>query len=202
MQLSPLCVRCEPIQSTQRGVCWFHSKTPISWTIPKALWYSTELHWDIFLYSRFNHQYHFKRGRHLKFSVANWKNRPTSFDLLRKVVRGQVFGGHLLTPRWVRQNPDVPPTLAPNLMFQWTVLSVQNWPKNCWPWMTFLSRSNTGRRFFQFATEEFKCRPLLNLRKNLLCFLSLQHGKHDTTADELKSYPPISASSNCNPLTK
>ncbi len=54
----------------------------------------------------------------------------------------------------------VPTTLAPNLIFQWTVLAVQNWPKNCWPWMTFLSRSNTRRRFFQFATEEFKCRPL------------------------------------------
>ena len=174
------------------------------------------------------------RGRHFKFSVANWKNRPTSFDLLSKVVQGQFFLGHLLTPRWVRQKRNlgsrvmgtwrnrhpgsgliparcnwfrsssseilpnshrissqvgpifrpmvnltasgwnqkgsgylflhVPPTLAPNFIFQWTVLTVQNWPKNCWPWMTFLSRSNTGRQFFQFATEEFKCRPLMSCR--------------------------------------
>ncbi len=34
--------------------------------------------------------------------------------------------------------------------------------------MTFLSKSNTGRQFFQFATEEFKCRPLIcNRARNM-----------------------------------
>ncbi len=32
------------------------------------------------------------------------------------------------------------------------------------PWMTFLSRSNEGRRFFQFAIENFKRRPLTHSR--------------------------------------
>ena len=85
---------------------------------------------------------------------ATWRNRhPGSFLIPAEYLR---FHSSTSALPFLH----VPPTLAPNVMFQWTVLAVQNWPKNCWPWMTFLSRSNTGRRFFQFATEEFKCRPL------------------------------------------
>ena len=32
--------------------------------------------------------------------------------------------------------------------------------------MTFLSRSNESGRKFHFATENFKCRPLINKLKN------------------------------------
>ncbi len=39
------------------------------------------------------------RGRHLKFSMANWKNRRPSFDLLRKVIQGRPFLRWLLAPR-------------------------------------------------------------------------------------------------------
>ncbi len=123
--------------------------------------------------------------------MANWNFGRPSFDPLRKVIQGQTFLGRLLTPGrvrhknvsvlWCRQHGEtgIPvlfwfqlitsaSTSVPahchwlsDLMFQWTILDAQNWPKKYWPWMTFLSRSNKGRRFFQFATEEFKCRPLI-----------------------------------------
>ena len=182
------------------------------------------------------------RGRRLKFSMANWKNRRPSFDLLRKVIQGRsslrwllvlsrggpkreigarVLGtwrnrhpGSVLIPAqflrfhsssttlptrffrtkcWVVELkcvclPEiesgleeicwrcggtemeseelcwypigtrvlflhVPPTLTLNFIFHRTFLGVQNWPKNCWPWMTFLSRSNKHGPYFHFATE-------------------------------------------------
>ena len=53
------------------------------------------------------------------------------------------------------------PNLAPNFIFRWTFLGIQKLPKNCWPWMTFPSRSNKSWPNFQFATEYFTCWPLL-----------------------------------------
>ncbi len=47
-----------------------------------------------------------------------------------------------------------------NFIFRRTFLGVQNWPKYCWPIMTFLSRSNKHGPYFHFATEYLKCRPL------------------------------------------
>ncbi len=69
------------------------------------VWHASEIHCIFFVF--FCVFPIFIRGRHLKLSVANWKNRPTPFDLLRKVVQGQFFLGHLLTPRWVRQKPNL-----------------------------------------------------------------------------------------------
>ena len=129
-----------------------------------------------------------KRGRHLNSSVANWKNRRPVFDLLRKVIQGQQFLGQFWTARTVHWNikfgarvggtwrnwyPDpfrpesgclflhVPVTLEPKFGFCLTHPGVNRWPKRNWPWTTFLSRPNEVGRFFQFATEYFKCRPLI-----------------------------------------
>ncbi len=43
-----------------------------------------------------------------------------------------------------------------------TFFEVTLGPEEGRPWMTFLSRSNEGRRFFQFAIENFKRRSLVS----------------------------------------
>ncbi len=133
------------------------------------------------------------RGRHLFFSVANWKNRRESFYHLRVVNQHQICFGYLLTPgrarckidlvqknligsveelEWNQRNLagigiepgclflQVPSTLAPISLFGPPLLRAKSHLKEGRPWMTFLSRSNEGRRFFQFAIENFKRRPL------------------------------------------
>ncbi len=47
------------------------------------------------------------RGRRLKFSMANWKNRRPSFDLLRKVIQGQPSFRQLFAPRKVRPKREI-----------------------------------------------------------------------------------------------
>ncbi len=81
------------------------------------------------------------RGWHLKYSVTKWKYGPCSFDLLRKVIQGQQFLCQFWTPRKV----------------WWKISHL----KEGRPWMNFLNRPNEGRRFFQFAIEIFKRRPLI-----------------------------------------
>ena len=55
----------------------------------------------------------------------------------------------------------VPNTLAPISLFGLPFLVAKSHLKEGRPWMTFLSRSNEGRRFFQFAIENFKRRSLI-----------------------------------------
>ncbi len=56
---------------------------------------------------------------------------------------------------------QVPSTLAPISLFCPPLLRAKSHLKEGRPWTTFLSRSNEGRRFFQFAIENFKRRPLV-----------------------------------------
>ena len=59
------------------------------------------------------------RGRHLFFSVANWKYRRPSFDPLRKDGRDQDFSGCLWIPgraRWKIDIKDFPLELHVELM--------------------------------------------------------------------------------------
>ncbi len=48
-----------------------------------------------------------KRGRRLKFSMANWKNCRPSFDLLRKVIQGRPSLRSLLAPRRGRPKREI-----------------------------------------------------------------------------------------------
>ncbi len=67
----------------------------------------------------------------------------------------------------------VPCTLAPKSIFHQIFLGFRKWPKKVWLWPNCLSRSNEGRRNFRFATERFKCRPLLSsfLKQSGIIFL-------------------------------
>ncbi len=93
-----------------------------------------------------------KRARHLNSSVANWKNCRPVFDLLRKVIQGQHFLGQFWTARRVQRNV---------FMSDPSFLGSKVDLKKVRPWMTFLGGSNEGGRKFQFATKNYKCRPLI-----------------------------------------
>ncbi len=99
--------------------------------------------------------------------TLDWKS-----DLVRKNLVGSVE-----ELEWNRRNLagirteqgclllHVPSTLAPISLFGLPFLGSKSHLKEGRPWMTFLSRSNEGRRFFQFAIENFKRRPLISFRK-------------------------------------